>query len=575
MLNKSQKQALNLLESGKNVFLSGEAGTGKSFVLNYFINKNKHKNIIVTAPTGIAAININGSTLHRTFNVPIEPISPKKAPLKTNETIQKADIIIIDEISMCRFDCFEYVAKCIKLAEKEVQDKENKEAIKKRVKPIILPPKQVIVVGDFFQLPPVITEKDRIVLENYWKKTMNVGDGFAFQSPMWKEFNFVTVVLTEQMRQKGNADFVTNLNKIRKGDKEALKWFNKNASKIEQKGIYLCATNKEAEKINNQESAKIKRKAYVYEAQINGNVTESDKATSDILELKQGMQVMSLINDIENRYQNGTLGTIIRLTDDTVTVVFGNEKVEIVPYTWEVINYEIINTGTESKVEKVVVGRFKQLPLKVAYAITMHKSQGQTYESANISPYCFTSGQLYVALSRLKSIERLYLTSEIKQEYLITSKEVVNFYENQAPINSNIDKPDTNFLLADKWQQFSISSITKQEEIVKIQKEIRILEKHLEKVGIKLILTDDIFTFSYDLEKMKRIAVRNLDGAKKKIAKKTNAEAEEEKYYTYDEVRELIKQKTAEQVAKDFGFTKTTLYRKLKQAEEREDKMFY
>ena len=228
MLNKGQKQALKLLESGKNIFLSGEGGSGKSYVLNYFLEKNAHKNILVTAPTGIAAININGSTLHRVFKVPIEPISPQKYPLKTNETIQKADIIVIDEISMCRFDCFEYVAKSIKLAEQEAQEKENQKAQQLGIEPTKLPEKQVIVVGDFFQLPPVITDKDRPILENYWKNIINVGDGFAFQSPMWKKFNFVPIILTEQMRQKGNIDFVTKLNQIRKGDKSALNWFNEN-----------------------------------------------------------------------------------------------------------------------------------------------------------------------------------------------------------------------------------------------------------------------------------------------------------------------------------------------------------
>lgn len=440
MLNKGQKQALNVLNSGRNVFLSGEAGTGKSFVLNHFLKQNRYKNILITAPTGIAAININGSTLHRVFKVPIEPISPTKAVLKTSETIQKADIIVIDEISMCRFDCFEYVAKAIKLAEKEAQAKENAKALRLRKEPSALPPKQVIVVGDFFQLPPVITEKDRNVLDNYWNKIMQIGNGFAFQAPMWNEFNFVTVILTEQMRQKDNFDFVTNLNKIRKGDKEALKWFNTNANKKKQKGIYLCATNKSAEQINIQESAKIKQKPYIYHAEISGNVLETDKATSDTLELKIGMQVMSLMNDNENRYQNGTLGIIKKLTDDSVIVAFEDEIVEIIPHKWEIIDYKII----ENKVEKVVIGTFKQLPLKIAYAITIHKSQGQTYESANISPYCFAAGQLYVALSRLKSIEKLHLMSEIKPEYLITSQDVLNFYEHGITTYTNNTLTQTN-----------------------------------------------------------------------------------------------------------------------------------
>lgn len=429
MLNKGQKEALKVLKSGKNVFLSGEAGSGKSFVLKYFLEQVAHKNILVTAPTGIAAININGSTLHRVFKVPIEPIAPSKVPLKTIEAVRKADIIVIDEISMCRFDCFEYVAKSIKLAEQEEQATENEKAIQMGRNPIQLPPKQVIVVGDFFQLPPVITEKDRRILENYWGNIIAIGDGFAFQAPMWQEFGFVTVILEEQMRQQGNMDFVTNLNKIRRGDSSALNWFNDNASKKAQKGISLCATNKRAEQINIEKSSKIKRKTCTYHAEITGNVLETDKATSDVLELKIGMQVMSLINDSENRYQNGTIGTIKKLGDTTVSVSFGGEEIEIVPYGWEIVDYKIEKDGNENHVKKIVIGTFKQLPLKIAYAITIHKSQGQTYDSANLYPYSFMPGQLYVALSRLKSIDKLYLAAEIKPEYLITSTDVLKFYD--------------------------------------------------------------------------------------------------------------------------------------------------
>ena len=438
MLNKGQEKALQILESGANTFLTGEAGTGKSYVLNYFLEKNKHKNILITAPTGIASIHIGGSTLHRVFKVPVEPISPTKAPLKTSETIQKADIIVIDEISMCRFDCFEYVAKSIKLAEREAQFQENQ-----KLEPKKLPKKQVIVVGDFFQLPPVITDKDRLVLEDYWKDTIpQIGDGFAFISPSWHEFDFKKTILTEQMRQKGNVDFVTNLNKIRKGDKTAIDWFNKNANTKPQKGIYLVPTNKMAEQINAQATAKIKRKPHVYEADIDGNVLETDKATTDKLELKIGMQVMSLINDNEDNYQNGSIGTVKKLNDDTVTVDFNGERVEITPHTWEIIDYELVaETGEkEKKLKKVVVGTFRQLPLKIAYAITIHKSQAQTYESANISPSCFASGQLYVALSRLKTIEKLHLTAEIKKKHLITSQEVLNFYETEQEESNIVTK---------------------------------------------------------------------------------------------------------------------------------------
>lgn len=407
-LKKGQKAALELLQSGKNVFLSGEAGTGKSFVLNEFLKRQTKKNVIVAAPTGIAAIQIGGSTLHRLFKIPLEPISPFREPEKIPEEIEKADIIVIDEISMCRFDIFEFVAKSIKSAERTSKRK-----------------KQVIVVGDFFQLPPVITDKDRDVLEQFWDE---VGEGYAFQAPMWEKFEFVTLVLDEVVRQQGDIDFVTNLNKIRKGDTSAINWFNENSANSPQKGISLCGTNKKAEEINVARANEVSGQERVYKADISGIVNQSDKITSDTLKLKVGMQVMALINDAEGKYQNGSLGTIKMLKTDSVEVLFGGKTVTVATHEWEVIAYKI-DENEPTKVRKEVIGRFVQLPLKIAYGITIHKSQGQTYDAANISPACFAPGQLYVALSRVKSIKNLYLTSKIKKEWLITSQDVLDFYE--------------------------------------------------------------------------------------------------------------------------------------------------
>lgn len=444
-LNKGQEKAMKALRSGRNVFLSGEAGTGKSYVLNQFIKESRKKNILVCAPTGIAAINVHGSTLHRVFKVPIEPISPRKNPMKTSDAVQEADIIIIDEISMCRFDCFEYVAKAIRLAEKEMQSKINKKAAVMGAVPNRTGKKQLIVVGDFFQLPPVITEKDRTVLEKYWGRELNVGDGFAFQAPMWKDFDFVTIVLDEVMRQK-DFDFVTNLNKVRCGDRTALSWFNANAAKQKQNGIYLCATNKAAASLNAVEAGKLKGKSKIYRASISGSVTPSDKMTEDELELKIGMQVMSLVNDPNNRYQNGSIGTVKSLGAKSVMVQF-DELVEIEPFCWEIIDYKITETEDKSKnkVEKVVTGSFEQIPLKIAYAITIHKSQGQTYDAANVEPACFAPGQLYVALSRIRTIEKLYLVAKIQQKNLITSQIVLDFYNHGItqydPIDSVTEMP--------------------------------------------------------------------------------------------------------------------------------------
>ena len=363
------------------------------------------KKVIVCAPTGIAAINVGGTTLHRIFRVPIEPIAPTHEPSSSQEKVEKADIIIIDEISMCRFDAFEYVAKSIRMAERESGRK-----------------KQVIVVGDFLQLPPVLPDKDRKVLELYWGEG-EVKDGFAFQAPAWKEFDFRTIVLDEVVRQQGDIDFVTNLNAVRKGNDSALEWFNKNSVKAQEKAIYICGTNREADEINQSKAAELKGKERVYDAVQRGEVKPTDKPTADTLRLKIGMRVMSIVNS--GGYQNGSLGTVKYMSNECVTVEFDNgEKAEISMMEWSIHDY----TVTDGEVKRVEIGAFRQLPLKIAYAITIHKSQGQTYDAVNIDPYCFAAGQLYVALSRCRSAEKMHLRRKIKPTDLITSDDVLRFY---------------------------------------------------------------------------------------------------------------------------------------------------
>lgn len=404
--NGDQLRAFEAMCRGDNVFLSGEAGTGKSYVLNKFIDhidKNTDKNLVVCASTGIAAVAIGGTTIHRAFNVPLTPLI-NSHPKKYNEVILNADIIIIDEISMCRCDLFTHIARYIHGAELESDIH-----------------KQVIVVGDFYQLPPVLKDEDKMLLGD-------IGQGFAFLSEEWNSMHFHNVVLSGVVRQK-DMEFVSCLNAVRRGDKNSIRWINSHASPNENNGVYLCGTNKQAESLNALHLESLKAESHTYESEEFGKVSESDRATSRSLTLKIGAKVMTLVNDENGRYNNGSIGEVVGFNDKSVKVKFGDIICTIGYYEWEIIKYDTVK-DEKGKISLVkdVLGTFSQLPIRLAYAITIHKSQGQTYDKVNLYPYCFEAGQLYVALSRVTSINGLHLMQPINQKYLITSDTVNSFY---------------------------------------------------------------------------------------------------------------------------------------------------
>lgn len=329
--------------------------------------------------------------------------------------VKESDIIVIDEISMCRIDLFDFVVRTIMKAE------ENS-----------LSRKQIVVVGDFFQLPPVTTDNDLEVLKEIYE---NYHKGYAFESTNWQDLNFQTVELKQVIRQK-NPEFIHELNKARIGDYSCVHYFNTHCQKtLFENGIILTATNRKAEQINHDRLSKIPYKAKVYHSRIVGDVKNSDKPTLDELHLKIGARVMVLINDTEqNLYQNGSFGKVYKLEDESVTVLLDTNKTLVTfgYHEWAIENY-VLSKRKEGDIEdnhlsKEKVGAFYQIPLKLAYAITMHKSQGQTYDQVNLIPYSFDNGQLYVALSRVKSIEGLCLINQLRQENLICSQEVKDFY---------------------------------------------------------------------------------------------------------------------------------------------------
>lgn len=429
MLSEEQKVAFDRLMNGNNIFLSGEAGTGKSFVTQAFIQRcqKEKKNVMVTAPTGVAAINVGGSTIHRTFRVPVRPLVEDRKFAKVPNEVKEADIIIIDEISMCRIDLFEYTTQIILAAQRMK---------KKKI--------QLVVIGDFFQLPPVSGKNDADLLKEKYPQSSRY---YAFESEYWERFHFEPCILTHVMRQS-DSKFISELNKARVGDATCIPFFNSrlNVEKLED-GITLCGRNDTVRSINEQELSRIDGESHEYRAEYKDTFKPTDCLAEEKLVLKAGARVMCLINDPDNTYQNGSMGTVIKLTDTSIAVMLDNGvKKVFIPHVWENRKYtvEIIKDedGSEKKVlRSEKVGTCTQFPLKLAYAVTMHKSQGQTFDRVNLVPRAFDAGQLYVALSRVRSLEGLKLVERIYPSYLRCDESVIRFYSELEQVKSDEPEP--------------------------------------------------------------------------------------------------------------------------------------
>jgi len=409
-----QQYGYNVMMAGYNIFLTGNAGTGKSYLVNEFINDvtKLGRKVMVLAPTGIAAMHVNGVTIHRQFRIPTHPLVNFNIDKVDLDELEATDIVILEEVSMCRIDIFDVLCRLI------MRVNSNRYSRRKI---------QLIVCGDFFQLPPVITEKEKPVLDKLYNK--DIGSGFAFDSIYWDAFDFKNIILTEVVRQS-NIAFVQALNKVRLGDKSGIDYIYDNSAPYELKNaITLCGTNKEADSINEKELAKIESEEIELLAEAYGDINLSDTNAEFILKIKLGARVMVLVNSNNFDYRNGSLGVITGIGPDAIRVKLDSgHSVMIERYTWETYRYEATDVGGKKVLSIEQVGSITQFPIKLAYAMTIHKSQGQTYDAVNLSPYCWDCGQLYVSLSRVRTLDRLFLKYEIDRRYLVVSLNVISFF---------------------------------------------------------------------------------------------------------------------------------------------------
>lgn len=429
-----------VINTNRNIFLTGKAGTGKTTFLHRLKNESL-KRMVVVAPTGVAAINAKGVTIHSFFQLPFGPIVPRENNRKENpisrrfsgnkiNIIKSMDLLVIDEISMVRADVLDGIDQVLR---------------RFRNRKLPFGGVQLLMIGDIQQLPPVIKDDEWQILSHYYDT------GYFFGSKAFQESKAISIELTHIFRQE-SSEFIEVLNEIRSNSlsHSSLTKLNSryipNFESTEHDGfITLTTHNARADRINDKELNKISEKTHKYEAIINGDFPEYMFPTHSELEFKVGAQVMFIKNDSsgEKRYFNGKIGKIVRLDSDKIVVRCPEDSSDIITTsdTWENIRYSIDSDTKEIKEESV--GQFTQMPLRLAWAITIHKSQGLTFDKIVVDAEdAFAHGQTYVALSRCRTLEGIVLTTPISEKSIINDQEVLAFSK-QAEMN----QPDEIVLL--------------------------------------------------------------------------------------------------------------------------------
>ena len=419
--NNELRTAWDFVENtGRSIFLTGKAGTGKTTFLKTVVERSRKRPIVV-APTGVAAINAGGVTIHSFFQLPFTPYVPgAKMESKFDisrekrKIIASIDLLIIDEISMVRADLLDAI-----------------DTVLRRFRDHFLPfgGVQLLMIGDLAQLTPVVTPEDERLLKPYYDTP------YFFSSKALQQVDYVTIQLEHIYRQQDNS-FIDILNQVRKGrtTPEALAKLNSRVVGNVDNAIRLTTHNNIANHYNESELEKLSGRAFMFHAGIKGTFPEYSYPTAETLELKVGAQVMFVKNDpsIEHLYYNGRIGRVVYVDDKRILVHCegDSEAIEVEPLEWENTRYTLNEETRE--IESEVQGTFTQYPLRLAWAITIHKSQGLTFDHAIIDAnQSFAPGQVYVALSRCRTLEGLVLASPLEARAIINDERVDSYIAQQ------------------------------------------------------------------------------------------------------------------------------------------------